>query len=542
MAEVARLMVPEGEGKVARVLEQFPFKIGRLPENHLVIAEGDVSREHAEIAREGNAYVLRDKGSKFGTYVNEKKLEGPHKLAHGDHVHFGSPHRPPVEFQLVTDEITSRFTIGTMQALPEDAKTRGVVSGRSMNLLGQALKAMAEGRVLEEVLAIVVDQAVALSSAERGFVMLAPEGAGSQGMVIRMARDRRRRTIEAESVRRSHTVPSRVFESGHLVFENEVPDGRNTMVDGIRSVLCAPLPKVRGSGNQPLGVLYVDSGGLGKLEDPELHAAFDQLAAEAAVAIENARLYREAEIKQGMENELRLAAEIQRALLPPARFAAGPFEIAAMTEPCRAIGGDFYEHTELSGGRLGFALGDVSGKGPPAALMAAVIQGILNSHAEDEPGPSDTLVRLNHTLVRRSIQSRFATVAFAIAEPDGRLRVSNAGHNPTYVLRKNGVLETLDKGGLMVGIFPDATYEEEEIQLEPGDLVVLYSDGVTEAEKSENEQYEEERLKACLAGAHGQAAADVLDLMVNSVHDFAGNYPQTDDITALVFRYRGPVA
>ena len=91
------------------------------------------------------------------------------------------------------------------------------------------------------------------------------------------------------------------------------------------------------------------------------------------------------------------------------------------------------------------------------------------------------------------------------------------------------MLETLDKGGLMVGIFPDATYEEEEIQLEPGDLVVLYSDGVTEAEKSENEQYEEERLKACLAGAHGQAAADVLDLMVNSVHDFAGNYPQTDE-------------
>ncbi len=541
MTEVVRLMIPDGEGKVARVLEQFPFKIGRLPENQLVIAEGDVSREHAEITQDGTAYVLRDKGSKFGTYVNEKKLEGPHRLAHGDHVHFGSPHRPPIEFQLVTDEITSRFTIGS-PSLPEDAKTRGQVSGRSMNLLGQALKAMAEGRVLEEVLAIVVDQAVALSSADRGFVMLSPEGAGSTGLVIRMARDRRRRTIDAESVRRSHTVPSRVFESGHLVFENEVPDGRNTMVDGIRSVLCAPLPKVRGSGNQPLGVLYVDSGGLGKLEDADLHAAFEQLAAEAAVAIENARLYREVEEKNKMENELKIAAEIQRALLPPARFAAGPFEIAAMTEPCRAIGGDFYEHTELTGGRLGFALGDVSGKGPPAALMAAVIQGILNSHAEDEPGPSDTLERLNHTLVRRSIQSRFATVAFAIAEPDGRLRVSNAGHNPTYVLRRNGVLETLDKGGLMVGIFPDASYEEEEIRLEAGDLVILYSDGVTEALNAHGEQYEEERLKECLAGTHDAPASEVLDRLVDSVHKFAGAYPQADDITALVFRYRGNTA
>ena len=174
--------------------------------------------------------------------------------------------------------------------------------------------------------------------------------------------------------------------------------------------------------------------------------------------------------------------------------------------------------------------------------MAAVIQGILNSHAEDEPGPSDTLGRLNHTLVRRSIQSRFATVAFAIAEPDGRLRVSNAGHNPTYILRKGGRLEALDKGGLMVGIFPDATYEEEETQLEPGDLVILYSDGVTEAERSADEQYEEERLKACLAGVHGVPAAEVLDRIVDSVHQFAGKYPQADDITALVFRYRGPTA
>ena len=175
--------------------------------------------------------------------------------------------------------------------------------------------------------------------------------------------------------------------------------------------------------------------------------------------------------------------------------------------------------------------------------MAAVIQGILNSHAEDEPGPSDTLVRLNHTLVRRSIQSRFATVAFAIAEPDGRLRVSNAGHNPTYVLRKNGVLETLDKGGLMVGIFPDATYEEEEIQLEPGDLVVLYSDGVTEAEKSENEQYEEERLKACLAGAHDQCRPRTCSTAwCRASTTSPASYPQTDDITALVFRYRGPGA
>jgi sigma-B regulation protein RsbU (phosphoserine phosphatase) len=133
-------------------------------------------------------------------------------------------------------------------------------------------------------------------------------------------------------------------------------------------------------------------------------------------------------------------------------------------------------------------------------------------------------------------------VAFVIAGPDGMLSVSNAGHNPTYVLRRDGRLETLDKGGLMVGIFPEATYEEETIQLDAGDLVILYSDGVTEALNAHGDQFEEERLKACLEGAQDRPAAEVLERLVAAVHGFAGTYPQADDITALVFRYRGTPA
>jgi serine phosphatase RsbU (regulator of sigma subunit) len=550
MADVARLVIPEGTGTVARVLDTFPFLIGRLADNALVIPDADVSRQHAEIVQDGGSYILRDRGSTFGTFVNEKKIEGDHRLAHGDHIRFGSPRRPPVEFQMVTDEITSRFGIGTPAALPEDTKTRGAVSGRSMNLLGQALRAMAEGRVLEEVLAIVVDQAVALASADRGFVMQVPdEGGDSSTLSVRMARDRRQRTITETVTKRSHTVPRRTFDTMKLVFENEVPEERHTMHDAkIRSILCAPLPRVRFSSGAsagvpapgtPIGVLYVDSGGFGKLEDPDLHNAFEQLAAEAAVAIENARLYRESMEKARIVEELRLAAEIQQALLPPRDFEAGGFELAAMTEPCRAIGGDFFEYTELPSGRLGFALGDISGKGPPAALLASMIQGILNSHADGESGPAETLHRLNQTLLRRSIQSRFATVAFAIADPDGTLAVSNAGHMPTYVLRRDGRLETLHKGGLMVGIFPQASYEEESIALEPGDLVILYSDGVTEALNAHGEQFEEERLQECLRGAEARPAGEVLERLVAAVHGFAGSYPQADDITALVFRYRG---
>jgi serine phosphatase RsbU (regulator of sigma subunit) len=570
MAEQARLMVQDGTGTHPVVLETIPFSIGRNRENQLVLSDADVSRQHAEITRDGDRYILTDRNSRFGTYVNGRKIEGPHALAHGDHIQVGTTARPPLEFQIVSSEITrtmragggaagggattsSTVAGGTIDGLDPAALRAGSGSGggRSMDMLGKALNALVEGRVLEEVLGIVVDQAIQLSGAERGFVMLA----GADGRLeIRMARGRRGFQLEDSAFRHSEKIPQEVFGTGRLVYKDdlfETAGHEHTAEIGIRSALCCPLPRVRGldaptasvaEALKPLGAIYVDSRGRGRLAARELHTAFEQLAAEAAVAIEYARLVGEAQEKARIEQELRLAAGLQQALLPPPRLVSGPFELAGLTIPCRAVGGDFYEYTELAGGRLGFALGDVSGKGPPAALMAALIQGILASHAEDEKGPGATLARLNRTLVSRSVGSRFATMAFAVAEPGGRLAVSNAGHNPTYVVRADGRLEGLDKGGLPLGIFPEADYEQETIGLEPDDTVVLFSDGVTEAANRAQDQFEDERLRACLSGARGLPPEQVLDRIVDAVNEFVGDEAQADDITVLVVRYRGQPA
>ncbi len=565
--DVARLVVPQPGGAKNVALARFPFRIGRHHENDLVLADADVSRSHAEITREGDRFFIVDTNSRFGTFLNGTRIQ-KESLVHGDQVSLGSPQRPPLEFQLVSAEMSTgqieiaqrseSRTLSDEAAAAASRAAQGAPAAEEpahgsrgpVDLIGQALRAMVEGHVLEEVLAIVVDHAVEVAGAERGFVLLAgPTG----DLEVHMARDRRRQTLPGRDFQLSRSIPKQVHETGKLAYENEVPETRHTQFDlKIRSILCAPLPRVRSMGRQSsateeaanagartMGVLYVDSPGLGRLEKADLHATFEQLANEAAVAIENARLVREAEEKSRMERELAVAAEIQTALLPPTRYERGPIEVAGVTVPCRSIGGDFYEYLDLPGGHVGFALCDVSGKGPAAALLAAAIQGILSATAEADPDPALSLARLNRTLLKRSIDRRFATLAYGAIDDAGRLRLASAGHNPAYLIHAAGGFEILDKGGLMVGAFPGLTYEQDDLVLTPGDMVLLYSDGVTEAEDEQAGQFEQERLEACLAGAGKLTPQELVDHVLETVRVFAGERAQADDITILVVRFGG---
>jgi len=210
--------------------------------------------------------------------------------------------------------------------------------------------------------------------------------------------------------------------------------------------------------------------------------------------------------------------------------------------PCRAIGGDFYEYLELPDGQVGFALCDVSGKGPAAALLAAAIQGILSATAESDPDPAVSVARLNRTLLKRSIERRFATLAYGLIDEAGRLKLTSAGHNPSYLIHAAGGFQVLDKGGLMVGAFPGLSYEQDDVALVPGDMILLYSDGVTEAEDEEGGQFEQERLETCLAGAGRLSPQELVHHVLETVRNFAGERAQADDITILVVRFGGAQA
>ncbi len=318
-----------------------------------------------------------------------------------------------------------------------------------------------------------------------------------------------------------------------------------TVALGIRHVLCVPLLLVRylekaetPPEEKRIGVLYLDSRERGALLASSTRAALETLATEAAIAIENARLYRSALEKARLDQEMAIAGEIQQALLPKSEHVGSRFEASARTLPCRSIGGDFFEYLELPQQRFGFALGDVAGKGPPAALLSALLQGFFAAEVSSVGGAAASIGRLNEALIRRAIDNRFVTVLYGVIAPDGCRTYTNAGHNPPFLI-SNGQVRRLETGGSIVGLFEEIPFEEESVVLQPGDWIVVFSDGVSEALNTREEEFGDDRILECVRRYAGSEPRALLDLLLADVREFTEGAPQSDDVTALVIKYRG---
>jgi serine phosphatase RsbU (regulator of sigma subunit) len=317
-----------------------------------------------------------------------------------------------------------------------------------------------------------------------------------------------------------------------------------TIAIGIRHVLCVPLRVfARGGGNttEVIGVLYLDGRERGTLLSHATLASLEAFATQAALAIESARLYADSAEKVRIDRDLRIAADIQRALLPEGTCERPTFDLAAVSVPCRTVGGDFYDYVDVSDTEFGFALGDVAGKGPPAALLAAVVQSNFGALAPVTREPAELMLRLNHALLRRQIDARFATMCYGLVAPSGEFSYCNAGQEPPLVIAKNGI-RWLEVGGPVLGLLPSAKYEYATEKLEPGDLVVVCSDGVTEARNVANDEFGRDRMLEAVQSMHGAKSDLVLDQLLSAVNQFARGAPQADDITVLVLRYRGQAA
>ena len=533
--EDARLEVTDTLGRRTVRLDKPTFTIGRRSVNDLQLTGTDISRDHAEILRSDGQYLVRDRGSRSGTYVNGVQVKERH-LAHGDRIQVGRVAGAQLLF--LTHETS-------------DAESRGgasaIVGGfRQVATLLEALRGLGGNRVLDEVLTLVMDAAIDVTGAERGFVMLANE---SGVLEPKLARMRGRLSIAGGRFETSRKIPEQVFATGKQMVIADLPDVQfaddhlATIAHGIRHLLCVPLLLVRYVDQpgapveaKPIGVLYLDSREKGTLLSQATRTALETLAAEAAVAIENARLYREAIEKGRLDEELRMASQIQQALLPKARTRGTFYDASATSIACRAIGGDFFEYIDLPDGSFGFALGDVSGKGPPAALLTAMLQGIFSTQSFAPVEPAEMMTRVNKALLARGIESRFATIFFAILRRDGRLTYCNAGHNPPLLFSTRGV-QRLETGGMIVGLFPQATYAQEDVQLAAGDLLAVFSDGVSEALNPAGEEYGEARVEQVILPNWLEPSNAVLQSLLESVRVFAHGAPQNDDVTALIVRY-----
>jgi phosphoserine phosphatase RsbU/P len=534
----ARLEVTDALGRRIVPVAKAQFEIGRRETNDLRLAGSEVSRDHAEISVDKNKFILRDRNSRYGTYVNGEQVT-ERTLVHGDRIRLGRTGGAEMVFLLAES------------APPADrATTTAVGDLRQIAALLEGLRALGSGRVLDDVLALVMDSAIEVSGAERGFIMLSGE---SEDLEFKMARGRGHTTLSGGTFATSRKIPEEVFRTGEAKIVADLLDGElasmhmHTVALGVRNVLCVPLRLVRYvdkaeaaiGEERRIGVLYLDSKEKGSLLSSSTRAALETLATEAAVAIENARLYRETMEKARMEQEMRIAAEIQQALLPKSGRIGSYFRAAAASLPCRSIGGDFYDYVDMPGGSLGFALGDVAGKGPPAALLSAMMQGIFAAQAASSDGPSQTIARVNLALYRRGIESRFVTLMYGVLDPDGRLIYCNAGHNPPLIISSSGsgTVRRLDRGGPIVGLFETATYEDEAVKLTPGDWLVVFSDGVSEALSAAGDEYGESRIVSVVQDHTSLDPPQLLEALFANVRDFAKGAAQSDDITAMVLRY-----
>ncbi len=408
--------VKEGTERRRVAIEKDPFTIGRRTGNDLRLDGADVSREHAVVVRNGDQYVLRDSKSRFGTFVNGAQITEK-VLSNGNRVRLGQSGGVEVVF-LCGEGIEHRLS-----GISSDPASQTSAGGdiRLVATLLEGLRALGSARVLDDVLALVIDSATELSGAERGFIMLAdPDGR----LEFKLARAKGRVTLSGRSFESggkvsyetSVKIPEEVFRTGKPKVVLDLLDGDaaaahvGTIALGIRHVFCVPLRLVHfiDRADSPpeekrIGVLYLDSRERGALATQATQAGLETLANEAAVAIQNARLYREAMEKARMEHELNIAAEIQQSLLPPPAWSSDYFDAIGTSVPCRAIGGDFFEYLTMVDGSAAFVVADVSGKGAPAALLTAVTQGVLATQTSFGGGPAAALARVNEVLIRRAV-------------------------------------------------------------------------------------------------------------------------------------------
>jgi len=531
-----RLHITDALGPRTVNIDKPLFTIGRRSETDLRLAGADISRVHAEISCDNGTCVIRDKQSRFGTFVNGEKIT-ERVLAHGDQLRLGQAGDTEIVFY-VDDDAPS----------VEDSVVSAATELRQMAALLEGLRALGSGRVLDEVLAMVLDSAIEVTGADRAFIMMANR---DQTLEFKLARARGKVTLPGKTFETSRKIPESVFATGQQTIVEDLLDGdlkqahNMTVALGIRHVLCTPLRLVRyvERADQKLpteiiGVLYLDSRERATLRSLKVQSALETLSAEAALAIENARLYREALDKAKFEQELKVAAAIQQALLPPGNREGPFFSTAAASIACRAVGGDFFDYVDLSTNRFGFILGDVAGKGSPAALLASAVLGMFSAEATYQSSPAPLITRLNHGLFRRAIESRFLTTFYGILGADGTFTYCNAGHNPPLLVSASGI-RRLDQGGVVLGLFEQAAFEEETLTLEKGDLIIAFSDGVTEAMNPDNEEFTDDRLLACANAHRGEPPQQIMNALLGDVQTFCAGATQSDDVTVVMVRYIG---
>ncbi|HEY1758171.1 MAG TPA: SpoIIE family protein phosphatase [Bryobacteraceae bacterium] len=543
----ASLLVLNPSGHRSRVaLEPLPFVMGRHSDNNLVLRDNRVSRTQARIFVEKGHYVIEDLNSRHGTWVNGSQISR-HVLRNSDRIDFGVRESFQITFTLEPGEIhrimdqfstTSRAAEGTTHL------------GKLRSLM-EVARALQNSLSTQEILTAVVDAALSVTGCERGFLMLRKDGE----LDIAVARDKDGRQLPPEDLRMPTSVIQRALHSRRdllsMSFDPFAEQGVRPEMSvaelELRSVVCLPLVQIRSGSSEEtrvstaaeatVGLLYMDS----RVSAADLSAGnrelLQTLAIEASTIIENARLMEEERAKARIENELQVARDIQQGLLPASMPLDGWFRAAGSSQPSTQVGGDYFDVKQITPGLWAAVVADVSGKGVSSALLAGLLQGVFIMASSNPHDLEGMLAMLNAFLLDRTRGEKYATVFYCTLDASGLLRYANAGHCAPFLVGSDSRLRKLHTSGMPVGMIEDATVEVVELQLAPGDKIVIYSDGLTETENSEGEFFGTEGLRACARDHFRDSAVGLHNALLAALERFSDGGAVRDDVTILVLEY-----
>jgi serine phosphatase RsbU (regulator of sigma subunit) len=563
--------------------------VGRHPNCHIVFDNPAISRHHAQFLESHGTYFIEDLRSRNGTYLNGKKLDARAALADGDQIRisdvvltFQMSSTPRVndtvssadlKLHALDDESTPAEVVGTL--LPptgetiedesrilllrdlieeppfepplvgeldsrrsEDSRTE-VTAETKLRAVLEIARALGGELRIDKVLPTVLEKLFgSFPQAEQGFILLKDEATGRLRV---MATKSRTNTRSGEAVVVSMTVVRAAMESGKALLSSNVQDdsrfNKSTSLSRmqIRSMMCVPLLDHSG---ESIGVIQIVTRNPDFQFTKEDLDLLDAVAAQAALAIENAKMHEALVEQRDIARDLDFATQVQLGFLPKSKPAAPGYTFADYYEPALRVGGDYFDYITLPDGRIAVAIGDVAGKGVPAALLMARLYSSTRYHFLTSPSPSEAVTRLNAEIATSGLGHRFITFVTMVLDPrQHELTIVNAGHPPPVLVRPRGAVASLarDTSSLPLGIMPDQQYASTTVTIEPGCSVIAFTDGVTEAMSENREVYGAKRFLNYLKKARG-SIQQIVEGLVADIEEFVGTGPVRDDTCIVGFQ------
>ena len=519
-------------------LDGAAVSIGRASDCSIPIKDRYLSRKHAEIIQVGTGWMLKDLGSANGTYLNGSRVERNELLKTGDRIRLGDTElvfetsgASTDRFVAVrTDESPAPTIAIPVKEISDRPEEQDVARLQTLTLLAREL---IEDRPMDELFGFITERIMAHLHPSRVAIALL----GSDGRSFTKVEVRRQDENDQSELTISHTLLAVVVEEKKaLAFvdvnvDEKLRRAQSIIMQGIHSIGCAPLL----IGDSVVGVLYIDFLYTQRSISEDDVRLLAQIGRFAAIKLETTRLREEAIQKRIMDEELKTASNIQRRLLPPAPSGIAGYSFVGRNQPCRTVSGDYYDFAIRPDGKVYFVIGDVSGKGVTAGLMMAGLQVAFRIFSKADPDPAVLVTQLNTTLKENLPQSKFVTLFLGRLDTHtGEIQFVNAGHTTPLWLRDTGAVEVVESD-LLLGVVSRAQFTTRKLQLAPGDSLILFTDGVTEARNAADVDLGSETIGEALASLHG-ADAQVIASSVNDtvLHHVGDAECLDDDVTLLV--------